>query len=112
MFKKLLILLLIIIVSVSLWLVFALWTGIYSVYTYPPSKEHPDGASLLVTREAGEPVFNSPAYAPPPPKPITPGGGITFSTPQKSKRPISARIIVELPYIDWAYRKSLAKQQD
>lgn len=88
------------------WLVFALWTGLYSVYTFPPSKTEPTGKTLIVSREPGEPIFNSPEYTPPP-KPKQTSGMIKFEAPLKAKKPLEQRTIVTLPYIDWAYQKSL-----
>ncbi len=99
--------LVIVVAGVSLWVVFALWTGIYSVYSIPPSKEDPRGATLLISRDEGEPMFNSPDYTPPP-RPATPRqGGVGFGTIERKKRPIAVRTIVTLPYIEWAYKKSL-----
>ncbi len=106
MVKKTLIVLLIAFLAVVFWFAFAIWTGLYSIYTYPPSKDYPDGATLIVSREEGEPMFNSPAYKPPPRK-TPPTQGLKFDTPFKLKRPISIRTILELPYIEWAYEKSL-----
>ena len=110
MIKKTLVFLIIVTAAILFWFGFALWTGIYSVYTYPASKEYPDGATLIVAREEGEPLFNSPQYTPPPKKPEPKSGGLVFTGPTKTKRPIDARTIVELPYVDWAYRKSLEPQ--
>ncbi len=106
MIKKILLFLFIICAAIVFWFGFALWTGIYSIYSYPPSKEVPDGSTLIVARDEGEPMFNSPQYKAPPPK-KEPGRGIVFTAPMKAKRPIDTRTIVELPYIDWAYQKSL-----
>ena len=110
--KKLLILLAIIVLCVSFWLAFALWSGMYSVYTIPPSKDRPDGATLLVTRDEFEPMFNSPHYITPKQKPAQNPGSIGFSPAARARRPLWIRTIVTLPYIDWAYRKSLEKQPD
>lgn len=96
----------IVVVLALLWAAFGLWTGLYSIYTIPPSKDKPDGATLLVTREAGEPMFNSPDYVPPPKKPVE-HQGMGFSTIEMPKRPLHRRTIIELPYIEWAYKKSL-----
>jgi hypothetical protein len=91
----------------AFWVAFALWTGIYSVYSYPPSRIHPDGVTLLVSREPGEPMFNSPDYVPPAVKPGEPQKGTSFQSIPKSRRPLEKRTVVELPYIDWAYEKSI-----
>jgi len=104
--KKLLVLLLLVVIGVSLWFAFGLWSGIYSIYTYPPSHEHPDGATLIVTRDEWEPMFNSPDYQPP--KRESKGAGTySFERAHTAPRPISSRKIVKLPYIDWAYQKSI-----
>jgi hypothetical protein len=105
--KKLSIVLVLVIVGVSLWFVFGLLVGIYSVYTYPPSKEHPEGATLIVSRDEWEPMFNSPDYRAPERKQSTNQGSITFAKPAAPRRPIAVRTVVEFPYIEWAYRKSL-----
>ena len=110
MIKKLLFIVTVLVLGILIWFGFALWTGIYSVYSYPPSTLHPDGSTLIVSREPGEPMYNSPDYAPAPKKAEPKTGGIVFSAPMKSKRPVEGRIIVELPYIEWAYKKSLEPQ--
>ncbi len=112
MFRKLFYLLLFCALGAGIWGAFALWTGIYSVYTIPPSHEDPDGTTLIITRDEGEPMFNSPSYVPPQKKPTTPQSGLSFTTVQKPKRPVESRTIVRLPYIDWAYKKSLEPQED
>ena len=107
-FKWVLIIALVLGVAMAFWVIFALWSGIYSVYSYPPSKTHPDGSTLLVTREQGEPTFNSPDYIPPAVKQEEgSSGGVGFGTLPMRKRPVEMRTIVELPFIEWAYHKSL-----
>lgn len=96
----------IVLVGTVLWVAFGLWSGLYSVYSFPPSKEKPKGVTLLVSREEGEPMFNSPDYVPPPKKPVE-NQGMGFSTIEMPKRPLRRRTIVELPYIEWAYKQSL-----
>ncbi len=108
MLKKTFGFLLVIAVIAVLWACFALWTGMYSVYSLPPSRQEPDGFTALVHREEGEPAFNSPDYVAPAPKKRA-GGGIGFESVPKPKRPIAERTIVRLPFIDWAYKKSLEK---
>ena len=107
--KKLLVLLLLIVLGTGIWFAFGLWTGIYSIYTYPPSGEHPEGTTLVVTREDWEPMFNSPDYKPPQ-RETKKEGTYSFQKVQVGRRPISMRKIVELPYIDWAYKKSIEPQ--
>jgi hypothetical protein len=109
MLKKILALLTFIIVVASLWFAFALWAGIYSMYSIAPSKEHPDGSTLIVSRDEWEPMFNSAEYKPPK-KPDSGPGGISFEKTVTRKRPLETRTILTLPYIDWAYRKSLEPQ--
>ena len=111
MIKKTFYLLLFVAFGAAIWCAFALWTGIYSIYTIPPSRENPDGATLLVAREDEEPLFNSPHYTPPLKKPSV-QSGLGFTTVQRPKRPLEQRTIVKLPYIDWAYKKSLEPQED
>jgi len=107
MFKKLFYLVLLVALGLGIWVGFALWTGIYSVYSYPPSVEHPDGTTLLVSRDPGEPMFNSPDAKKPPKKKPQKTTGIGFAPPIKPVRPLDIRTIATLPYIKWAYEKSL-----
>ena len=105
--KRLFILVLVAAICAAIWFAFGIWSGMYSVYSFPPSKEHPDGATLIIAREGREPAFNSPDVKLPPPPPKEKPSGLTFETTPKKARPVSERIILELPYIDWAYQKSL-----
>ncbi len=111
MFKKFFIFLLIVAVLVTIWFVFALLTGIYSIYSYPPSLANPDGATLIVSREENEPTFNSPDYVPPKENKKKEKGGIRFGSGKIKKQSIETRIIVKLPYIEWAYRQSINSQE-
>jgi hypothetical protein len=104
--KKIIAFLVIASAAVLFWFAFAIWTGLYSIYAIPPSPGEPDGSTLIVAREEGEPMFNSPQYKPPPKK-VETGGGIGFGSAYRPKRPLDQRTIVELPYIEWAYQKSL-----
>jgi len=96
------------VVGSVIWFTFALWAGFYSVYTYPPSKEHLKGATLIVHREEGEPMFNSPDYVPEINEPQVDDkkSGIGFQRSAGPKQSLQARTIIELPYIGWAYKKS------
>jgi hypothetical protein len=105
--KKIIAFLVIASAAVLFWFAFAIWTGLYSVYTVPPSPGEPDGSTLIVTRESGEPMFNSPQYKPPPKK-VEKSGGIGFGSMNQLRRPLDQRTLVELPYFEWAYQKSLA----
>lgn len=105
--KRLFILVVIAALAGVFWVVFAVWTGIYSVYTFPPSKTHPDGTTLIVEREQGEPMFNSPDFKAPPPPPEEKKSGMGFTTMKKKALPMGARTVLELPYVEWAYKKSL-----
>jgi hypothetical protein len=105
--KRLFILAFIILLAFVFWGVFAIWTGIYSVYSLPASKDYPDGATLIVSRDQGEPMFNSPAYKEPPKKKEPQGGGLSFGPMKKPPRPLKVRTLLELPYIEWAYEQSL-----
>jgi hypothetical protein len=93
-----------------LWMVFGVWTGMYAIYSVPPmTTDHPDGATFLISRDPGEPMFYSPDT--PPPRKEEPSGkrrgGIGFGAAPKATRPVADRIILELPFIEWAYEKSL-----
>jgi hypothetical protein len=109
--KKVIAFIILLSLAVLFWFAFAIWTGLYSVYSVPPTPGDPDGSTLIVAREEGEPMFDSPQYKPPPRK-IEKSGGIGFGSEYHARRPIDKRTIVELPYIDWAYQKSLEPAQE
>ena len=112
MFKKIFYLVLLIAAGVAIWFSFALWTGIYSVYSIPPSSEDPKGKTLIVSRGPGEPMFDSPDAKPAKKTPDPENkGGLGFGAAPKGKKSIADRIIVRLPYIEWAYKKSLEPQE-
>ncbi len=94
-----------------LWVGFALWTGIYSLYSIPPSKDDVQGATLLVSREPGEPVFNSIHYRPAVKDTPRDQKGIQFGSAAKPHKAVSDRIILKLPFIQWAYQNSLEPQK-
>ncbi len=107
MLKWLVIVALVLAACLAFWVVFALWTGIYSVYSYPPSKQYPEGLTLLVSRDEGEPTFNSPDYVQPKAAASDKSGGVSFGSMPKGRRPLAIRTIARLPYIEWAYEKSI-----
>jgi hypothetical protein len=111
MIRKIFYFLLVIAIGAGIWCAFAIWTGIYSIYTIPPTHDNPDGATLIVSRDEGEPMFNSPQYTPPVKKP-TERSGLAFASVIKPKRPLETRTIVRLPYNSWTYKKSLEPQED
>ena len=77
------------------------------MYSYPPSLANPDGATLIVSREEDEPTFNSPDYVPPKENKEKEKGGLRFGSRKIKKQPVETRIIVKLPYLDWAYKQSI-----
>jgi len=92
----------------SLWFAFGIWSGMYSVYSYPPSKDDLEGSTLIIKRDDGEPMYNSPHYKPPKEKPQEKKTGLGFGKLKfKSMKPIQARTILKLPYVEWAYNQSL-----
>ncbi len=109
--KKLLVFLTLALSGFLVWTAFALWAGLYSIYSSPPTRQDPDGATLLVSREEGEPLFNSPDYVPPTQKMESMPGSIRFGPAKRAVRPLDKRIIVTLPYFEWAYKKSLEKEE-
>lgn len=113
LFKWLFILSLIAGLGTAIWTGFALWTGLYSVYSYPPSDDHPDGATLIIGREDREPMFNSPDYVAQPVKRNgTKKGGVGFGKVEfRSMKPVEIRTVFTLPYIEYAYEKSLNEKQ-
>jgi hypothetical protein len=113
LFKWILVVALIAALGTGIWTAFALWTGLYSVYSYPPSDDHPEGATLIIGREDGEPMFNSPDYIPPPRKKGgTKKGGVGFGKVEfRSMKPVEIRTVFTLPYIEYAYEKSLNEKQ-
>jgi hypothetical protein len=108
--KRLFAFALVILIAIVFWGVFAIWTGIYSVYSYPPSKAHPDGETLIVSRDQGEPMFDSPDYKPAAPKAEPQSGGLKFGAAKKPSQPLKERTILSLPYVEWAYKKSLVPE--
>ena len=111
MIKKFFYLVVIVAAGTVLWFAFAIWIKLYNVYTYPPSKDHPEGATLIVHREEWEPMFNSPDYKAPARDEGDKGSMGWSKSSNRPKRPISMRTIVKLPYIEWAYKKSLEPQK-
>ena len=105
--KRLFVLILIIAIGVGLWVWFGLWSGLYSIYSYPPSTKHPKGSTLLIERAEREPVFNSPDRAIPPPPPREKGAGLGFSSGSIRPKPVEQRPMVELPYLEWSYTMAL-----
>jgi hypothetical protein len=105
--KRLFVLILIVAIGAGLWFGFGLWSGLYSIYSFPPSTKNPRGSTLLVERADREPMFNSPDRAIPPPPPREKGVGLGFSSGSIRPKSVEKRTIVELPYIEWAYKKSL-----
>ena len=106
MWKKIFYVILIVAAGIIIWFLFAIWIGLYSVYSIPPSKEDPNGATLIIHRDEWEPIFNSPDYVAP--KRNEESQGMGWSKPMKiAKRPLPLRTIIKLPFIDWAYQKSL-----
>lgn len=94
------------------WVGLGLWSGYYSVYSYPPSETHPKGASLIINRDDGEPVFNSPDYIKPPRKRGGGGSGIGFGTTEFTRmKPPELRTVFSLPFIEYAYLQSLNEAQ-
>jgi len=111
MIKKLFYLILIVAAGFVGWFAFAIWIDLYSVYSYPPSKENPKGATLIIHRDEWEPKFNSPDYKAPKRDEGERGGAGWSKSTGRPKRPIPLRTIVKLPYIDWAYKKSIEPQK-
>ena len=68
------------------------------------------GSTLIIQRDEWEPMFNSPDYVHPEQDEKPQGAGWSKKT-YKMKRPVSRRTIVKLPYIDWAYQKSLSVEE-
>ena len=89
------------------WFAFAIWIDLYTVYSFPPSKEYPKGVTYILHREEWEPKFNSPDYKAPKREETGKGEMGYSSSANRPKRPIPLRTIVKLPYIEWAYKQSL-----
>lgn len=102
---------LIVLLCAIFWGIFAVWTGIYSVYSFPPSNDYPDGATLIVSRDQGEPMFNSPDFKPPARKPEPKGGGLRLAAAKKPSKPLKERILLKLPYVEWAYEQSIEPER-
>jgi hypothetical protein len=71
-------------------------------YTVQPIGALPEGRTLIVWRKSGEPFFNSPDA-----ECLRTMGGVSLLCRAMAvgKGPID-RIIVRLPYMEWAYRAS------
>jgi len=111
-FKWILVLTLLTAVLTAVWIGLGLWVGYYSVYSYPPSETHPDGASLIIDRDDGEPLYNSPDYIKPPRKKGGTGPGIKFGTTEfRRMKPPELRTVLSLPFIEYAYMESLNEAQ-
>jgi hypothetical protein len=110
MIKKLFYLFLIVAAGVGIWVAFALWSGVYSIYSIPPGPTEPNGTTLLVSRDEWEPMFNSPDYKPPK-HDSGKSAGVTLGGTIHGKRALSLRTIVRLPYIEWCYKKSLEPEK-
>jgi hypothetical protein len=112
MLKWLFILGLLVFAGTAVWTAFALWSGLYSVYSYPPGKDDPDGSTLIIKRDDDEPMYNSPDYVAPKEKPREDKEGVGFGKLKfVSKKPIGPRTVFTLPYIEWAYEQSLNEKQ-
>ena len=112
MVKKLFYVILIVAFGVAFWFGFAIWIGLYSIYSFPPSKEHPKGTTLIIKRDEWEPTFNSPDYKAPVRTDEGDKGSIGWSrSTNRPRPPLPLRTIVKLPYIEWAYKKSLQPQK-
>ncbi|MFN0158804.1 MAG: hypothetical protein ACKVRP_12125 [Bacteroidota bacterium] len=105
--KAILWLVIVVVIGSLVWAALGIWTGFYSLYSFPPSKEYKNGLTFLISRESTEPAFNSPDYTAPPRKDDKRKSGIGFADIKKTKRPILSRVVVKLPYMPWAYRKSV-----
>jgi hypothetical protein len=105
--KRLFILILLVAIGVGGWVGFGLWSGLYSIYSYPPGAKYPKGVTLLIERAPREPMFNSPEVKIPPPPPREKSTGLGFSSAPAKVKALEKRTIVELPFIAWAYEKSL-----
>lgn len=95
----------------ALWVGFGLWTGLYSLYSIPPSKTDANGATLLISREPREPMFNSVHYKSTVSTTPQKKTGIQFGSDTKPSRTLSERTILKLPFMQWAYQKSLEPQK-
>jgi hypothetical protein len=104
--KQFLFVIIFLVLAILFWFAFGLWSGIYSVYSVPPSAGDPDGRTLIVSRDEGEPIFNSPQAKIPRPK-VEPKGGMGFGSTPRPKRPLDKRTVIELPFVEWAYNQSL-----
>ncbi len=107
--KTVLWVLIVVVLGSLLWVSVGVWSGLYSLYSIPPSKEYKDGVTFLVTRDAREPIFNSPDYKAPAKEGSKKNTGIGFTDKSKGKS-LEERTILELPFLDWAYKKSLQPQ--
>jgi hypothetical protein len=84
-------------------------SGIWGIYSIPPTKENPRGATLIVKPYDDEPFFNAPDR-PRPPESISfepePPSGIYPRGPMK-RRPAEQRTIASFPYIKWIHDRAV-----
>lgn len=89
------------------------WAKFWGIYSIPPSKERPDGATWVVTREEDEPLLNAPDRPVKYPteaqeeeeKPKRLKG--IYEGEPLAKKPVEKRIIAKLPYVEFLHEKAL-----
>lgn len=83
-------------------LLFTLFYALCGVYSIQPIGAIPDGATVIVWRVSGEPFFNSPDALC-----LERTGGVSLMCRlMATGQAPTGRIIVRLPYQEWAYSKS------
>jgi hypothetical protein len=91
-----------------LFLIYGLYLGYnrLGLFMVPPHGLRPDGLTSVVWRQAGEPFFNSPDAIS-----IRGEDPVYISRLQYPFLYRADRVITNLPYMDWAYRYSIAGLQ-
>lgn len=97
-------------VGILLFTVLMFGAKIWGVYSVPPTKEDPKGATLIISRNDDEPFLNAPDRPKPivveEPQPQSQLPGIYPRGPIK-RRPVEKRIIVSLPFISWVHEEAV-----
>lgn len=82
---------------------------IWGVYSVPPTKEKPSGATLIVVRYDDEPFLNA-ADRPRPPDTTEveqPREWTMYPKGPMKKRPVHMRTVVSLPYIAFIHKEAI-----
>lgn len=100
-------------IGASLFAGLMFWAKFWSIYSVPPSKVNPDGATWIISRDEDDPFLDAPdrpkakpaeehVNEPPRLKGMYEGDPVPKKPPEK-------RIIFSLPYIELVHEKAIEK---